>query len=152
VSRLTGPLDHIACFIDESDAASRALAQAAALRALSGGKLSVVHVVAPPAFLISLGGAVGGSVPFDDRPEMEVALAWLANRAGEFEGAEPLLLEGHPASVACDWARGAGCSLMVAASHRGAVERVFLGSFAGYLAHHAPCSVLLVPPEAPVAP
>ena len=152
MSRLTGPFDHIACFIDESDAASRALVEAAALHTLSGGTLSVVHVVAPPSFLVSLGSAVGGSVPFDDRPEMEVALAWLTNRAGEFEGAEPVLLEGHPASVACDWAREVGCSVMVAASHRGAVERVFLGSFAGYLAHHAPCAVLLVPPEAPEAP
>jgi nucleotide-binding universal stress UspA family protein len=149
---VTTPLDHIACFIDESDAATRALAHAAALRALAPGKLSVVHVVAPPAFLISLAGIVGGSAPFDDRPELEAALAWLTNRAGEIEGAEPVLLEGHPASVACDWAREAGCSVMVAASHRGIVERVFLGSFAGYLAHHAPCPVLLVPPEAPGAP
>jgi nucleotide-binding universal stress UspA family protein len=36
---------------------------------------------------------------------------------------------------------------MVAATHRGLVERALLGSFAGYLAHHAPCSVFLVPPE-----
>lgn len=151
MSGLPGPFDHIACFIDESDAAGRALAEAAALRALSGGRLRVVHVVAPPSFLISLGSVVGGSVPFDDRPEMEVALAWLTNRAGEYEGAEPVLLEGHPASVACDWAREEGCSVMVAASHKGAVERVFLGSFAGYVAHHAPCPVLLVPPEAPAA-
>ena len=149
---MTGPFDHIACFIDESDAASQALAQAAALRDLSGGKLSVVHVVAPPSFLVSLGSAVGGSVPFDDRPEMEVAQAWLANLAEGFEAAEPVLLEGHPASTACYWAREAGCSVMVAASHRGAVERVFLGSFAGYLAHHAPCAVMLVPPETVGAP
>ncbi len=152
MSPLTGPFDHIACFIDESDAATRALTEAAALRDLSGGKLSVVHVVAPPSFLVSLGSAVGGSVPFDDRPEMEVAQAWLENLAGGFEGAEAVLLEGHPASTACDWAREAGCSVMVAASHRGAVERVFLGSFAGYVAHHAPCAVLLVPPEASEAP
>jgi len=152
VTRVAAPLDHIACFIDESDAATRALAHAGALRALSGGKLSVVHVVAPPSFLISLAGAVGGSAPFDDRPELEAALAWLTSRADEIEGAEPVVLEGHPASTACDWAREAGCSVMVAASHRGIVERVFLGSFAGYLAHHAPCPVLLVPPEAPGAP
>ena len=149
---MTAPLDHIACFIDESDAATRALEHAKALHGLSSGKLSVVHVVPPPSFLISLAGAVGGSAPFDDRPELEAALAWLTNRAGEIEGAGPVLLEGHPASVACDWARETGCSVMVAASHRGLVERVFLGSFAGYLAHHAPCPVMLVPPEAPGAP
>jgi nucleotide-binding universal stress UspA family protein len=146
------PLDHIACFIDESDAASRALSHAAALHALGDGKLSVVHVVAPPSFLLSLAGAVGGAAVFDDAQELEAALAWLTNRAGEIEGAEPVLLEGHPASVACEWAREAGCSVMVAASHRGVVERVFLGSFAGYLAHHAPCPVMLVPPDAPGTP
>jgi nucleotide-binding universal stress UspA family protein len=37
---------------------------------------------------------------------------------------------------------------MVAASHRGMVDRVLLGSFSGYLIHHAPCDVLLVRPEA----
>ena len=38
---------------------------------------------------------------------------------------------------------------LIAASHRGLVERVLLGSFAGYLVRHAPCAVLLTrPPEA----
>lgn len=145
---MSGPYEHIACFIDDSDAATRALAQASSLRELSGGRLSVVHVVAPPAFLISLAGAVGGASMDDGGAQLEAARAWLSARAEE-AGAEPVLLEGHPASVACEWAREAGASVMVAASHRGAVERVFLGSFAGYLAHHAPCAVLLVPPDVP---
>jgi nucleotide-binding universal stress UspA family protein len=144
--------EHVACFIDESDAAGRALAHAQALRELAGGRLSVVHVVAPPAFLISMAGAVGGAPVPDVALEMEAARLWLTDRAEQIDGAEPVLLEGHPASVACDWAREAGCSVMVAASHRGVVERVFVGSFAGYLAHHAPCAVLLVPPDAPGAP
>jgi nucleotide-binding universal stress UspA family protein len=138
--------DHIACCIDESDAADRALAHAAAVRALSGGRLSVVHVLAPPAFLIAMAAGLGGAPVHDAAVEREAAEMWLAERARTIEGAEPVLLEGHPASTASEWARAADCDLIVAATHRGLVERVLLGSFASYLAHHAPCAVLLVPP------
>jgi nucleotide-binding universal stress UspA family protein len=36
---------------------------------------------------------------------------------------------------------------VVAATHRGLVERALLGSFASHLAHHSPCPVFLIPPE-----
>jgi len=140
--------DHIACFIDDSDAARTGLAHAAALRALGGGRLSVVHVVAPPGYLISLATSYGGGTLPDTDLEREAAEMWLAEQAREIEGAEPVLLEGHPASAAIDWAREAGCDLIVVAAHRGLVERSLLGSFAGHVAHNAPCPVLLVPPSA----
>ena len=50
---------HIACFIDESDAARHGLAHATALRELSGARLSVVHVVAAPGFLVSMAASYG---------------------------------------------------------------------------------------------
>ena len=137
---------HIACFIDGSDAAHHGLAHAASLRALCGGRLSVVHIVASPAFLVSLAASIGGAPVHDVAAEREAAQMWLAEQTRDLEGAEAVLLEGHPASVACDWAREVGCDLMVAATHRGLVERSLLGSFAGHVAHHAPCAVLLVPP------
>jgi nucleotide-binding universal stress UspA family protein len=37
--------------------------------------------------------------------------------------------------------------VLVAARHRGVVERMLVGSFAGHLMHHAPCAVLLIPPD-----
>jgi universal stress protein A len=137
---------HIACFIDESEAASRALAHAAALRDATGARLSVVHVLAPPAFLVSLAAGLGGAPVHDTEVEKEAAEMWLAEeaRAGS---ADAVLLEGHPASTATEWAARAGVDVMVAATHRGLVERALLGSFASYLAHHAPCPVFLVPPE-----
>jgi len=138
--------DHIACFIDGSDAAKGALGQAAALRALAGGRLSVVHVVATPAFLVSLAAGLGGAPVHDPVVEREAAEMWLDEQVRGREGAEAVLLEGHPASTACAWAEGEGVDVMVVASHRGLVERSLLGSFAGHVAHHAPCPVLLVPP------
>lgn len=137
--------DHIACCIDESDASGVALSHAAALRELTGGRLSVVHVLAPPAFLVSMAASLGGAAVHDPVVEREAAEMWLAEEATSV-GGEAVLLEGHPASTACEWAREAGVNALVAAAHRGLVERALLGSFAGYLVHHAPCPVLLVPP------
>jgi nucleotide-binding universal stress UspA family protein len=138
--------DHIACFIDGSEAAAHALRHAEGLRALSGGRLSVVHVIASPSFLVSLAAGLGGGVVNDPEIERDAAQMWLDEQVRDREGAEAVLLEGHPASEACDWAAGAGVDVMVAATHRGLVERALLGSFAGHIAHHAPCPVLLVPP------
>lgn len=142
------PYAHIACFIDGSDAALHGLAHAAALRALAGAKLSVVHVVASPGYLVSLAASFGGGTLPDADVEREAAEMWLQEQTRDLDGAEPVLLEGHPASAACDWARETGCDLMVVATHRGVVERSLLGSFAGHVAHNAPCPVLLVPPAA----
>ena len=38
--------------------------------------------------------------------------------------------------------------LIVGSAHRGVVARTMLGGFAGYVAYHAPCPVLLVHPTA----
>jgi nucleotide-binding universal stress UspA family protein len=103
-------------------------------------------VLAPPAFLVSLAAGLGGAPVHDTEVEKEAAEMWLAEEARSVN-AEAVLLEGHPASKATEWAAEAGVDVMVAATHRGLVERALLGSFAGYLAHHAPCSVFLVPPE-----
>jgi nucleotide-binding universal stress UspA family protein len=138
--------ERIACFIDDSDAASRALAHASALRDAAGAKLSVVHVLAPPAFLVSLAAGLGGAAVHDPEVEREAAEMWLAEEARSV-GAEAVLLEGHPASTAVEWARKEGADVLVVATHRGLVERALLGSFAGYVAHHAPCPVFLIPPE-----
>src|SRR4051812_19288959 len=136
---------HIACFIDDSEAAARALAHAVALRDATGAKLSVIHVLAPPAFLVSLAAGLGGAPVHDTEVEKEAAEMWLAEEAGS-AGAEAVLLEGQPANTAVEWARGSDADVLVAATHRGLVERALLGSFAGHLAHHSPCPVFLIPP------
>ena len=47
---------------------------------------------------------------------------WLAEETRSVN-AEAVLLEGHPASKATEWAAEAGVDVMVAATHRGLVER-----------------------------
>ena len=144
---MTGPtFQHVACCIDESDAAARALAHADALRALSGGRLTVLHVLPSPAFLATLAANLGGAPWRDTDLEREAAEMWLEEQIHGRENAEAVLLEGHPAEAAVDWARENGCDVMVAARHSGRVERVLLGSFAKHLVDHAPCPVLLIPP------
>jgi nucleotide-binding universal stress UspA family protein len=126
----TRPWGHIACAIDNSEASAAALREAARLRALAGGRLSVVHVAAGP--------------PHDAAAPPP---AWLASAAAEAGGHPVLLVNlGMAASAVCEWAAEARVDLLVASAHRGVRERIVLGSFAGYLARHCRCSVLLVRP------
>jgi len=143
---VSAPYANIACFVDDSDAARRGLDEAARLRAMGPGRLSVVHVVAPPPWPVVMGSALGGLV---DDPEalIRAGREWLESVAAGIEGAEAVVLFGHPAEEAVRFLADAGCDLAVSAAHRGVVARAVLGSFASYLAHHAPCAVLLVPPR-----
>jgi nucleotide-binding universal stress UspA family protein len=119
---------HIACCVDESDASAGALREAARLVARAGARLSVVHVAVGP--------------PHDAPPAPP---AWLTGAAADAGGHPVLLVNlGLAASAICEWAADARADLIVASAHRGVRERILLGSFAGHLARHAPCSVLLV--------
>jgi len=139
------PYRHIACCVDDSYAARAAAAEAARLRDLGPGRLSLVHVIERPPLPALV--AEGAAWYPDEREYESRARAWLADLARDFR-AEPVLLTGYPPAAAAEWAERAGVDLLVAASHRGRVERLLLGSFASYLARHAPCAVLLVRPPA----
>jgi nucleotide-binding universal stress UspA family protein len=141
---MPAPYAHIGCCIDESDAARRALDEAVRLRALGPGTLSLVYAAPQP---LVYAGVSGEWVP-DPEDVAAGAGRWLAEQAAAVPGAEPVLVNGYPPVAVCEWAAGSGCDLLVAASHRGRVERLLLGSFASYLAYHAPCPVLLVRPAA----
>lgn len=131
---------HIAVCIDRSDPAADALNHARALAEASGAeRVSVVHVAPWP--LMYAGEAAGWTPPQEDIEE--TAKAWLDEQVATVPGAEAVLLDGYPPVAVCDWAEDNDVALLIAASHRGLVERVLLGSFAGYLVRHAPCPVLL---------
>ena len=121
---------HIACCVDESEASAAALREARRLRAQGPGRLTLLHVAFGP--------------PHDATPPCP---EWLAAAASEGAG-EPVVLVnlGVPAAAVSEWAAGARADLIVASAHRGMRERILLGSFAGHLARHAPCPVLLVRP------
>jgi len=139
---MAAPYRHIACCIDDSEASDRAVDEAVRLRGSDGARLSLVYAAPQPLVFAGMGGAM---VP-DPRDLAEASARWLQERAEQVPGAEPVLLEGYPPVAVCDWALESGCDLLVAAAHRGRVQRVVLGGFASYLAYHAPCAVLLVRP------
>jgi nucleotide-binding universal stress UspA family protein len=130
---------HIACCIDESEASMVALTVARELRGLAPGRLSLVHVAPRPLLFTR---DPDGTPVADPEDLWAVEGAWLRSQARA--GEEPVLLEGSPPGAVTEWAATAEVDLLVAAAHRTMVQRVLLGSFAAYLAHHAPCSVLLV--------
>jgi len=144
------PYGRIACCIDNDGMAEAVLREGIRLADGALGTLTVVHVIAPPHALIA--GSYGYIPPLiEPRDEAE---EWLAEMTRDIPEAATVLLEGFPARKVCAWAGPAGVDVLVAAAHRGFVERAMLGGFASHLAYHAPCSVLLVhpPAERPAAP
>jgi nucleotide-binding universal stress UspA family protein len=137
---MAAPYSHIAVCVDEGDASRRALEEARRLRALGPGRLTLVHVLTEP-------------VPGTVRPEAYAALTetpeesrhWLAGLIDRGASEEGVLLDHEfPPKAVVEWAAQAGPDLLVAAAVRGAGRRLLHGAFAGHLAYHAPCPVLLV--------
>lgn len=143
---MDAPYRHIACCIDRSEASKGVLVEAARLRDLGPGRLSIVH-----ASDWGILGVYPGVVAVDPEPFHRESKEWLDEVVAATPGSEGVFLDGYPAAVACEWAERTDVDLIIASSSRGLVERVLLGSFAGYLARHAPCSVLLTRPVAEAA-
>jgi nucleotide-binding universal stress UspA family protein len=137
---MPAPYTRIAVFVDQDPASRAALEEAISLREQSPGELHVVHVAGEETFLAEGYGYVPTAA------DIEAIETWLVDQARAAPGAVPVVLQGTPARVACEYATEAGVDLIVAAVHRGRVERAVLGSFAAYLAYHAPCPVLLARP------
>ncbi len=134
------PPPRIACLIDDSPASDVAVAEAVRLRALSPGRLSLVHVAPPRAVLAA------GLSPWeiDEEDPLRPPRRWLEERAAAVPGAEPELLSGPTVGeVANAWLEEEGVGLVVAAAHGGRVRRAVLGSVAQDLAYSAPCNLLI---------
>jgi nucleotide-binding universal stress UspA family protein len=137
---LDAPYRHIAACVDTSEAAEAVIREALRLRALGPGRLTLLHVAAPPV------SGYSRWEPPSDQEFFQEARDWVEARARRVPGAEPVALWGRPSHRAVEWAREAGCDLMIAASHANVLERAGLGGFSRHLAYHAPCPVLLVRP------
>ena len=135
---------HIAVCLDNSEASSAALDEAWRLtRSVGPVRFSLVHVIPSPSVI-----AGHGAMWVQDPSEIAAgAKEWLDAAVAAHPGAKVVLLGGYPQAEVCDWARDENVDLLVASSSRGMFDRVLLGSFAGYLARHAPCSVLLTRPH-----
>jgi nucleotide-binding universal stress UspA family protein len=137
------PVTHIACCVDGSEAAKLALTTAVRLRdQLGAGRLDIIHVV-PPAVYFGVYYPPESTAP-PETPD------WLIQLGQQTPDSRVVMIDSFssfPPAAAIRWADEEHVDLIVAASHQGAFRRMTVGSFAGYLAYHATCPVMLIPPE-----
>lgn len=134
---------HIACCVDGSEAAKLALDAAVGLRdQLSAERLDIIHVV-PPAVYFGVYYPPESTTP-PETPD------WLVAMGEQTPDSRVVMIDSFssfPPAAAIRWVEDEQVELIVAASHQGAFRRMTVGSFAGYLAYHATCPVLLIPPQ-----
>lgn len=129
---------------DGSDAADKALLEAASIAEKFGAELTILSVVPNLCFT---------EIGTDCETVMNL---FRAEVSGVMEGvkkilkekgidAKTVILEGSPSDVIVDHARGMGMDLVVVGSTgKNATERTVLGSVSSRVAANAPCSVLVV--------
>jgi nucleotide-binding universal stress UspA family protein len=144
------PFSVIVVGTDGSAAASGAVEQAIALSQASGARLHIVSVYEPP---VERSASERTRVPEDIQwsmgPRAEVLA--LLEQAGQDAGAsgltevETFARQGDAADAILDVAEEQGADLIVV-GNKGmtGAERFLLGSVPNKVAHHAPCSVLIV--------
>lgn len=130
---------------DGSDRADRAVRQAIELAKATGASLNVVHVVRPApsvGFSDTVSGQEGVRASSDEVDRIAAAVAADAQREGV--SAQVHHPTGDPADAIIEVAEKCGADLIVL-GNRGmtGVGRV-LGSIPNKVAHHSPCSVLIV--------
>ena len=136
-------INHIACCVDGSRAAGLALEHAVQLRdQLGAERLDIIHVV-PPAVYFGVYYPPESTAP-PETPDWLIAL-------GEHTPRSTVVMidsfSNYPPAAVTRWADQEHVDLVVAASHQGTFRRMTVGSFSGYLAYHATCPVMLIPPE-----
>ena len=129
---------------DGSDAADRALFEAGAIAQKFGASLTVVSVV--PNLCFTEIGVDCETVTNLYRAEISGVMEGVIDIMRE-KGidAETIILEGSPADVIVDHAKGIGVDMIVVGSTgKDATERTMLGSVSSKVVAYAPCSVLVV--------
>lgn len=129
---------------DGSDAADKALIEAATIAQKFGAGLTVISVV--PNLCFSEIGTDRDTVTKLYRAEIEGAMEGVKTLLKE-KGieAETIVLEGNPADVIVDYAKVKSMNLIVVGSTgKQATERTILGSVSSRVVTNAPCSVLVV--------
>jgi nucleotide-binding universal stress UspA family protein len=135
---------------DFSGPSADALAVAAALARDHGGRLILLHVMGPPAFV---DGA--GLIPLDPamyRDELRDKLDQVALRAPGVR-IEQRLVQGNATNEILRIARETPCDLIVLGSHGWTgLRRLLMGSVAEEVVRKAPCPVLTVRAALPWQP
>ena len=130
---------------DGSETAAEAVRQAADLARAFGSELVVVHGARIAAAAQS--GMAGGAIPPDMegiREAGEEILREAATAVGSGVNVRTAMREGDAAGAVVDEAEECGADLIVVGNRGMRGARRFLGSVPNNIAHHAPCSVLIV--------
>jgi nucleotide-binding universal stress UspA family protein len=129
---------------DEETAAVRDVAQRLCDR--FGARLELVHAAPPPE--VPGASAVPGGVERVAEADLEDARRHV-DALAEREEDESRIAAAPPASLIVDAARSSGADLIVVGSRgRGPLKAALLGSVSREVVRHAPCPVVVVPPEA----
>lgn len=118
----------------------RAMELARKLRA-EGGKIIAVHVVDQ---VPSYAGYYMSASDGNETREKEIkenALKAIAERIGDENDVEAVVLTGHPGRTITDYAEKIGADCIIAGSHKPGMKDFFLGSTAARIMRYAPCSV-----------
>jgi len=129
---------------DGSDAADKALLEAAGIAQKFGAGITVIAAV--PNLCFTEIGVDCDTVNKLYRAEIEGVMEGVKDLMQK-KGieAEAIILEGSPADIIVDHAKGMGIDLVVVGSTgKQATERAILGSVSSKIVAHAPCSVLVV--------
>ncbi len=149
----SGMFKNIVVGTDGSDSAAIAVHQAAALARTCGGTLHIVHAFSPVSITAAAFSAgSGGPIIEIDRLNESIATggATVCAEAAAAAAAEGTSVQTHneagdPTDVLIRAVRDVGADLLVV-GNRGmtGLKRFMLGSVPNKIAHHAPCSLLIV--------
>lgn len=133
---------NVGCCIDEEDGSQTAMALTTALDELTPLRVSLVHVLSPPAPFPR--GLLARMLPPPRRRERR-GRELLDREAARMGDVTPVLLTGDPGPETCHWAARTEADLIVLGPRAGG--RGGLGDVAAKVLAHAPCQVLLARPE-----
>src|SRR5262245_36501796 len=130
---------------DLSEASRPACAQAVELARQCGATLTILHAFAEPTTVAEAWGVI------DPRSDIDTALKYVASDVHDVE-IHRLLYVGSPAETIVEYAREHGFDVIVMGTHgRSGVSHLLMGSVAEQVIRQAPCPVMVVPREKPIA-
>ena len=143
-------MQRIVVGVDGSEHSRRALQWALDEALLRGAAVDVVHAWEPP-FLVAYGGMPVTGFVYDPTPYEEAGHQLLDDTvdAVDTKGApamEKILVRGSAAPMILDIAKGADM-VVVGSRGRGGFAGLLLGSVSQQVAQHAPCPIVIVPPQ-----
>ncbi len=129
---------------DGSDAADKAMFEAAGIAQKYGAKLTIISAV--PNLCFTEIGVDCQTVNNLYRAEVEGIMEGVVDLLKEKNiDAETIIIEGSPADIIVDYAKSNGIDMIVLGlTGKNATERKILGSVSSKVVANAPCSVLVV--------